>query len=56
MSSFASRGSQRHLDATTDREVVYCHACQHEWYRDEHESLECPRCNSEATEVVSKAP
>ncbi|CAM1511158.1 Fc.00g086710.m01.CDS01 [Cosmosporella sp. VM-42] len=40
-----------HLDATTDREVVFCHACSHEWYRDEH-GLECPECHSDATEII----
>ncbi|XXG94386.1 hypothetical protein Hte_000641 [Hypoxylon texense] len=43
-----------HLDATTGREVVYCHHCQHEWYRDERpDTLECPRCHNEITEIVS---
>ncbi|KAI1876979.1 hypothetical protein JX265_000249 [Neoarthrinium moseri] len=43
-----------HLDATGDREVVYCHACGHEWYRDRH-GLICPRpeCESEATEIIT---
>ncbi|KAI0013083.1 hypothetical protein F4779DRAFT_475932 [Xylariaceae sp. FL0662B] len=43
-----------HLDATTDREVVYCHRCEHEWYRDDRSaSLACPRCHSDITEIVS---
>ncbi|KAB5515621.1 hypothetical protein GE09DRAFT_576152 [Coniochaeta sp. 2T2.1] len=33
---------KRHLDATLGREVVACHACQNEWYRDEQPTLECP--------------
>lgn len=49
MASTARRG---HLDTTAGREVVYCHACENEWYHDEH-GLECPRCESEATEIVS---
>lgn len=44
-------GGFRQLDATAGREVVYCHACQNEWYRDEH-GIVCPRCESEATEIV----
>jgi Zn finger protein HypA/HybF involved in hydrogenase expression len=50
----ASRGisPDGHLDATGDREVVYCHACAHEWYRDEH-GLICPSCQGEITEIVS---
>ncbi|KND90462.1 putative RING finger protein P32A8.03c [Tolypocladium ophioglossoides CBS 100239] len=39
------------LDATADREVVYCHACSNEWYRDEH-GLTCPECDSDITEIV----
>ena len=34
------------------RELVYCHACNDEWYRDEH-GLQCPRCESEIVEIVS---
>lgn len=43
--------SHGHLDATGDREVVYCHACAHEWYRDEH-GLICPSCAGEIIEIV----
>ena len=42
-----------HLDATTGREVVYCHACSNEWYRDES-GLICPECEGEITEIVSE--
>ncbi|KAK6081067.1 hypothetical protein SCUP515_03209 [Seiridium cupressi] len=41
-----------HLDASGDREVVYCHQCEHEWYRDNH-GLVCPNCDGEATEIVT---
>ncbi|KAG7038611.1 ring finger domain-containing protein [Colletotrichum scovillei] len=50
MDSHAPRGG--HLVATDGREVVYCHACSHEWWQDEH-GLQCPRCESEITEIVS---
>lgn len=40
------------LDATAGRDVVYCHQCENEWYRDTH-GIICPRCDSEATEIVS---
>ncbi|KAF4420908.1 putative RING finger protein [Colletotrichum fructicola] len=50
MDSHATRGG--HLDATAGREVVYCHACSNEWWQDEH-GLQCPRCDSEITEIVS---
>ncbi|KAI0175777.1 hypothetical protein GGR52DRAFT_329928 [Hypoxylon sp. FL1284] len=44
----------RHLDATTSREVVFCHHCEQEWYRDERpNTLVCPRCQSEITEIIS---
>ncbi|KAI1107440.1 hypothetical protein F4804DRAFT_160428 [Jackrogersella minutella] len=43
-----------HLDATAGREVVYCHGCEYEWYRDERpDTLECPRCQNDATEIIS---
>ncbi|KAI0022520.1 hypothetical protein F4780DRAFT_777585 [Xylariomycetidae sp. FL0641] len=43
-----------HLDATQGREVVYCHGCHHEWYKDEQSNnLDCPRCHGEITEIVS---
>ncbi|KAK7958130.1 hypothetical protein PG996_010426 [Apiospora saccharicola] len=50
MASNNSRVGQ-HLDASAGREVVYCHQCENEWYRDEH-GLPCPRCHCEATEIV----
>lgn len=34
------------------RELVYCHACENEWSRDEH-GLECPECHSDVVEIVS---
>ncbi|KFZ17616.1 hypothetical protein V502_04522 [Pseudogymnoascus sp. VKM F-4520 (FW-2644)] len=43
---------RRRLDATGSREVVYCHHCENEWYRDES-GLVCPRCDSDITEIIS---
>ncbi|RSL89424.1 hypothetical protein CEP51_001223 [Fusarium floridanum] len=40
-----------HLDATAGREVVFCHACSNEWYRDEH-GLTCPECHGDITEII----
>ncbi|KAK3955541.1 hypothetical protein QBC32DRAFT_205067 [Pseudoneurospora amorphoporcata] len=37
---------------TPSPDQMYCHACHHEWQR-QGESLECPACNSEITEIVS---
>lgn len=36
------------------RELVYCHQCENEWYRDEH-GLVCPRCESDIVEVIDEA-
>ncbi|KAK4238080.1 hypothetical protein C8A03DRAFT_44132 [Achaetomium macrosporum] len=36
-------------------ESVFCHACQSDWYRNEHESLICPSCGSSFTEIVSES-
>ena len=33
-------------------DVVYCHTCDNEWFRDDW-GLTCPHCDSEATEIVS---
>ncbi|KFY37471.1 hypothetical protein V494_04724 [Pseudogymnoascus sp. VKM F-4513 (FW-928)] len=43
---------RRRLDATGPREVVYCHQCENDWYRDEN-GLNCPRCGSDITEIIS---
>ncbi len=56
MSSFGSRWG--HLDATSDREVVFCDACQEELYRfacqeEWYPTLLCPNCGNVITEIVS---
>jgi len=33
------------------RELVYCHQCENEWYRDEH-GIICPECQSDFTEII----
>ena len=35
------------------RDMVFCHECEHEWYRDEH-GLTCPRCQSDFTEIIEE--
>ncbi|TVY81569.1 putative RING finger protein [Lachnellula suecica] len=45
-------GGNRHLDASGEREVVFCHLCAEEWYRDEH-GLPCPACGSDITEIIT---
>ncbi|KAJ5052370.1 uncharacterized protein L3040_002121 [Drepanopeziza brunnea f. sp. 'multigermtubi'] len=47
----AGRGGGR-LDASGPREVVFCHQCEHEWWRDQN-GLACPRCEGEITEIVT---
>ncbi|OAQ58219.2 ATP-dependent DNA helicase PIF1 [Pochonia chlamydosporia 170] len=41
-----------HLDACSCREVVFCHACCFEWYRDDY-GLMCPYCENDITEIVN---
>ncbi|TWU75537.1 hypothetical protein ED733_005991 [Metarhizium rileyi] len=48
----ASRFGETHLDLDVGREVVFCHACSREWYRDDY-GLMCPNCESEITEILS---
>jgi len=38
--------------AGNNRDLVFCHQCENEWYRDEH-GLECPDCHSDVVEIVS---
>ncbi|ELQ40024.1 hypothetical protein MCOR02_010962 [Pyricularia oryzae] len=45
-------GSRQPLDASAGRDVVYCHACENEWFQDQN-GLVCPQCHSEATEIVT---
>jgi hypothetical protein len=33
-------------------DMMFCHECADEWYRDEH-GLTCPECGSDFTEIVS---
>jgi hypothetical protein len=34
-----------------EREIVFCHQCENEWYRDEH-GIICPECHGEFVEIV----
>lgn len=45
-------GGLGHLDATTGRTVVFCHACHNEWYEDERGQELCPNCGSDIIELV----
>ena len=42
----------RHLDASGPQEVVYCHRCENEWYKEQF-GLICPHCDGDVTEIVS---
>lgn len=35
----------------SQREMMFCHECHDEWYRDER-GIICPECGSEFTEIV----
>lgn len=37
--------------APPQRELVFCHACENEWYRDEN-GIICPECQSDFTECI----
>jgi uncharacterized Zn finger protein (UPF0148 family) len=40
-------------EAATKKEVVFCHACKHQWYKQKG-NLTCPKCQGEATEILSE--
>lgn len=40
------------LNGTTGREVVFCHECEAEWWKNES-GLDCPACGGKVTEMVS---
>ncbi|KAF2744448.1 hypothetical protein M011DRAFT_408773 [Sporormia fimetaria CBS 119925] len=35
------------------RDMMFCHECNDEWYRDEH-GLTCPECGSDFTEIIEE--
>ncbi|KAF1345320.1 hypothetical protein BDV97DRAFT_360853 [Delphinella strobiligena] len=40
------------MDRTSQqRDMVFCHECENEWYRDEY-GLTCPDCSSDFTEII----
>jgi E3 ubiquitin-protein ligase RNF115/126 len=42
---------QQQQQQQQQRDMVYCHQCENEWFRDEH-GLECPECHSDFTEII----
>lgn len=46
-----SNSTQAQQPRTGQRELMFCHECNDEWYRDQH-GIICPECGSEFTEVV----
>jgi len=51
----SARGFNRYLQAEAGREIVFCHMCESQWWRDEH-GLVCPGCEGEITEIVRCPP
>ena len=41
-------------EVAQERELVLCHGCENEWWKDER-GLECPRCHCDIVEIVSDA-
>ncbi|KIW08820.1 uncharacterized protein PV09_00750 [Verruconis gallopava] len=39
--------------SSTQRETVFCHQCENEWFRSEF-GLTCPRCHSDFVEVIEE--
>ncbi|KAF1940524.1 hypothetical protein EJ02DRAFT_445405 [Clathrospora elynae] len=37
--------------AAAHRDMMFCHECSDEWYRDQH-GLTCPECGSDFTEII----
>ncbi|EFX03299.1 ring finger domain protein [Grosmannia clavigera kw1407] len=49
--------SRQQLDRRDGQDIIYCHRCEHEWYRSSRDSSPpppCPRCGSDAIETVSE--
>ncbi|KAH4070529.1 hypothetical protein HBI56_138600 [Parastagonospora nodorum] len=45
------RSSNPPAPGQTHRDMMFCHECADEWYRDEH-GLTCPECGSDFTEII----
>ncbi|KAF2650812.1 hypothetical protein K491DRAFT_608127 [Lophiostoma macrostomum CBS 122681] len=43
--------SQSEPPQAQHRDMMYCHSCNDEWYRDQH-GLSCPECGSDFTEII----
>ncbi|KAF2861663.1 hypothetical protein K470DRAFT_256792 [Piedraia hortae CBS 480.64] len=46
----SAQGTQR---GEQHRDLMFCHQCENEWYRDEH-GLVCPDCNGEFTQIIEE--
>ncbi|KAF2025671.1 hypothetical protein EK21DRAFT_116601 [Setomelanomma holmii] len=42
-----------HGQTPARRDMMFCHECADEWYRDEH-GLTCPECGSDFTEIIEE--
>ncbi|EME47706.1 hypothetical protein DOTSEDRAFT_69602 [Dothistroma septosporum NZE10] len=45
--------TQTPQQAPQQRELVFCHQCENEWYRDEH-GIICPDCQGDFTEIIEE--
>ncbi|KAJ4289095.1 hypothetical protein N0V90_011437 [Kalmusia sp. IMI 367209] len=48
-----SESTQAQPASAGRREMMFCHECHDEWYRDEH-GIICPECDSEFTEIIEE--
>ncbi|KAF2212942.1 hypothetical protein CERZMDRAFT_105795 [Cercospora zeae-maydis SCOH1-5] len=48
-----SSNQQQQQQQRRERDVVFCHQCENEWYRDEH-GLVCPECHGDFVEVIEE--
>ncbi|KAF2193201.1 hypothetical protein K469DRAFT_552121 [Zopfia rhizophila CBS 207.26] len=49
----SDRESSQRAQTPAHRDMMYCHECHDEWYRDEH-GLTCPECGSDFTEIIEE--
>ncbi|ENI02008.1 hypothetical protein COCC4DRAFT_202787 [Bipolaris maydis ATCC 48331] len=53
MDQSSGENAQSHTQRPGHRDMMFCHECADEWYRDEH-GLSCPECGSDFTEIIEE--
>lgn len=53
MDQSSSENAQSQTQRPGHRDMMFCHECADEWYRDEH-GLSCPECGSDFTEIIEE--